>query len=221
VTRAVVIGISDYADDRITDLKYAHRDAEAFAAWLQSPAGGSLPNDQMTLLTNGQATLGKMVAAFDWLIAKSKPGDRALIYFSGHGDVEKLTRYNRGYLLGHDAPGTAYMAGGALNLRDLQDIISTLSDAGVQVVMISDACRAGKLAGSETGGTQQTAAELARLYANEVKILSCQPDEYSLESEQWGGGRGCFSFHLTDGLFPDLSQLHVSLAASPSTSPTG
>ena len=24
-------------------------------------------------------------------------------------------------------------------------------------------------------------------YANEVKILSCQPNEFSLEGEQWGG----------------------------------
>jgi hypothetical protein len=39
-TRAVVVGISDYQSSDIPDLKYAHRDAEAFAAWLKSPAGG-------------------------------------------------------------------------------------------------------------------------------------------------------------------------------------
>jgi len=200
VTRAVVIGISDYKDERITDLQYAHRDAEAFVEWLRSPAGGTLPEEQINLLTNAQATLGKMVAAFDWLINKSKPGDRALIYFSGHGDVETLTSFNRGYLLAHDAPGTTYMAGGALNLLILQDIISTLSGKGVQVVMISDACRAGKLAGSETGGSHTTTAELAKAFAHEIKILSCQPEEFSLEGEQWGGGRGCFSYHLTEGL---------------------
>ncbi|MBK7305024.1 MAG: hypothetical protein IPI90_17740 [Saprospiraceae bacterium] len=33
------------------------------------------------------------------------------------------------------------------------------------------------------------------------KILSCQPNEFSLEGEQWGGGRGVFSYHLVDGLF--------------------
>ncbi|MBL7809150.1 MAG: caspase family protein [Saprospiraceae bacterium] len=198
--RAVVIGISDYQDERITNLQYAHRDAQAFAEWLHSPAGGVLPEEQINLLTNSKATLGNIVAAFDWLLSKSKTGDRAIIYFSGHGDVEKLTMFNRGYLLAHDAPGTTYMAGGAVNLRDLQDIISTLSENGVQVVMISDACRAGKLAGSETGGTHTTTAELAKQFASEIKILSCQPEELSLEGEQWGGGRGCFSYHLTEGL---------------------
>ena len=29
VTRAVIIGISDYQDEKISDLQYAHRDAEA------------------------------------------------------------------------------------------------------------------------------------------------------------------------------------------------
>ena len=67
--------------------------------------------------------------------------------------------------------------------------------------MISDACRAGKLAGSSIGGTQATSSALAQQFANEIKILSCQPEEFSLEGEQWGGGRGCFSYHLLDGLY--------------------
>ncbi|MBL7798896.1 MAG: tetratricopeptide repeat protein, partial [Saprospiraceae bacterium] len=57
-----------------------------------------------------------------------------------------------------------------------------------------------KLAGSQIGGSQLTTAGMAKQFANEVKILSCQPDEYSLEGEQWGGGRGVFSYHLVDGL---------------------
>ncbi len=67
--------------------------------------------------------------------------------------------------------------------------------------MITDACRAGKLAGSGINGTQVTAQQLSQQFANEIKILSCQPDEFSLEGEQWGGGRGCFSYHLEDALY--------------------
>jgi tetratricopeptide (TPR) repeat protein len=200
VTRAVVIGISDYADDRIPDLRFAHADATAFAGYLGSTAGGSLTNERIICLTNKDATAGKIIAAFDWLIAESKPGDRALIYFSGHGDVERLTKFQRGYLLCYDAPGTTYMAGGSLAVGSLEDIITTLSESSVQVVMISDACRSGKLAGSANGGTQATTASLAQQFSKEIKILSCQPEEFSLEGEQWGGGRGCFSFHLVDAL---------------------
>ena len=45
-----------------------------------------------------------------------------------------------------------------------------------------------------------TAANLSKKYANEVKILSCQPDEFALEGESWGGGRGVFSFYLMAGI---------------------
>ncbi len=199
-TRAVVIGISDYQDEQIPDLRFADRDAEAFAAWLRSPAGGSMTNDKMTLLTNKNATTGKMIAALDGLIVASKPGDEAIIYFSGHGDVERVTKFQRGFLLTYDSPPAVYAAG-AFSLQYLQDIVTTLSEAGVQAVVITDACRAGKLAGSEFGGSKATSAALAQQFANEVKILSCQPEEFSLEGEQWGGGRGCFSYHLVDALY--------------------
>ena len=91
-TRAVVIGISDYQDPGIPNLNYAHRDAEAYVDYLKSSAGGSLSDDQVTLLTNTEATLGNMVTAIDGLIESSQPGDRAIIYFSGHGDVETKTK---------------------------------------------------------------------------------------------------------------------------------
>ncbi|MBK8492538.1 MAG: hypothetical protein IPL49_17025 [Saprospirales bacterium] len=60
-----------------------------------------------------------------------------------------------------------------------------------QVIVIADACHAGKLAGTRLG-YRATAPNLSQQFANEVKVLSCQPNEFSLEGEQWGGGRGCF-----------------------------
>jgi len=202
-TRAVVIGISDYQDPQIPDLRFADKDAEAFANFLRSPAGGSLDNDHLQVLTNQSATAGNIIAALTGLVEDSKPGDRAIISFSGHGDVEQVTKSQWGYLLAHDAPPKVYPAGGTVPLPYLQDIISTLSEAGVQVFIVSDACHAGKLAGSSHGGSKSATSGLAQQFSNEVKILSCQPDEFSLEGEQWGGGRGCFSFHLLNALVGD------------------
>ncbi len=199
--RAVVIGISDYEREQITDLRFAHVDAKAFATYLKSAAGGNLPTENVQILLNERATTGQIGAAIGWLVEESQPGDKAIIYFSGHGDVERISKFQRGYLLTHDSPPNNYWAGAIPIVGGLEDIIITLSDKNVQVVMISDACRAGKLAGSSVGGTQATAATLAKQFANEVKILSCQPDEFSIEGEQWGGGRGCFSYHLLDGLY--------------------
>ncbi len=198
-TRAVVVGISDYQSPQIPDLQFAHRDAEAFAAWLQSPAGGGLPPANITLLTNEKATNAAIITALFALLDICQPGDKAIFYFSGHGDVESKTRNQPGFLLAYDTPPTVYMAG-AVNLRDLQEIVSTLADKQVKMVLVTDACHAGKLAGNAINGTQATALTLSRQFANEVKIMSCQPNEFSLEGAQWGGGRGVFSYHLLDAL---------------------
>ncbi|TNE48449.1 MAG: tetratricopeptide repeat protein, partial [Bacteroidetes bacterium] len=200
-TRAVIIGISDYQDPRIPDLRFAHRDAEALAAYLRSPAGGSVPEDNLRVLINEDATEARIGNALYWLLEETKEGDQVIFYFSGHGDVERKISSKPGFLLGWNANAGVYLAGGTLKVRDLQEIITTLSqEQNARVLVITDACRAGKLAGDEEGGIQITGASLAKKFANEIKILSCQPDELSVEGEQWGGGRGVFSYHLIEGL---------------------
>jgi uncharacterized caspase-like protein len=77
---AVVIGISDYQDKDIPDLRYADKDAEAFDNFLRSPAGGSLDRDHLQVLTNGKATAGRIAEALDALIEKAKKDDQDIIY---------------------------------------------------------------------------------------------------------------------------------------------
>ncbi len=200
-TYAVVVGISDYQDKDIPDLRFADKDAEAFANFLRSPSGGSLDGDHLKLLTNKEATTAQFDAALGWLIDVSKEGDQAIIYFSGHGDVETKTRSQQGFLLCWDSPPQAYVSG-AYPIFFLKEVISTLSiENKARVMVVTDACRSGKLAGNSIGGQQLTSQNLAQQFANEIKILSCQPNEYSIEGEQWGGGRGAFSFYLVDGLY--------------------
>ena len=201
VCRAVVVGISDYQNPEIPDLKYADKDAQAFAKFLQSPAGGSLDEDHLQVILNNEATTARFASALEWLMEESQDGDQAIIYFSGHGDVETKTMFQLGYLLTWDSPARSYVAG-AFPVHYLQAVVSTLTiEKNVQMTLITDACRSGKLAGNEIGGSQLTTANLSKQFSNEIKILSCQPDEYSIEGEQWGGGRGAFSFHLIDGLY--------------------
>lgn len=200
-TWAVVVGISDYQDPDIPDLRFADKDAEAFAQFLRSPGGGALDGDHLKVLTNQQATAGRIAEALDGLIEQAKEGDQIIIYFSGHGDVEGKKISQPGFLLCWDAPSRVYMGGGTYSLSFLQEVVTTLSVQNkAKVIVITDACHAGKLAGSQIGGAQLTTANMAKQFANEVKILSCQPNEFSLEGEQWGGGRGVFSYHLVDGL---------------------
>ncbi len=201
-TYAVVVGISDYQDKDIPDLRFADKDAAAFAEFLRSEAGGKLDKDHLKVLLNQEATMAQFAIALDWLWENVREGDQAIIYFSGHGDVEKKSLTQPGFLLCWDAPARVYMSGGAFALPMLQEVISTLSIQNkAKVIVITDACRSGALAGNSISGSQATASNLSKQFANEIKILSCQPNEYSIEGEQWGGGRGAFSFNLVNALY--------------------
>lgn len=197
--RAVVVGVSDYAE--ISDLTFAHRDAEAFAAFLQSETAWKVLPEHIQLLTNEEATMGKFVKALKWLTTETQPKDRAIIYFSGHGDVEESVGSRLGYLLLHSSPPVDYPIGGACPIEYLDAIIATLTnDKQAEVILITDACRSGKLAGSETGGPKLINSAMIDRFNNTVKIMSCEPEQFSLEGTEWGGGRGLFSYHLVNGL---------------------
>lgn len=199
VSRAVIIGISDYEDENIPDLKFANRDAEEFAKYLKSKAGGSLNDEHIMLLTNENATYAKIYGSLDWLLEESQARDKVFIYFSGHGDVESKIIRQQGFLLTHNTPSNNYRIG-SLRVEDVNAYLETLAQQNrAKVIVMTDACRSGSLAGGEIG-VQATAKALATQFENTVKIMSCQANELSLEGTQWGGGRGVFSYHLIDGL---------------------
>jgi len=103
-TRAVIVGISDYQDAEIKDLRYAHQDAALFADFLKSKSGGQLGDQQLKVLVNDQATMAGIQSALKWLLENSRPGDQAILYFAGHGDVETKDAEEKGYLLAYDTP---------------------------------------------------------------------------------------------------------------------
>lgn len=199
-TYAVVVAISDYSIYR--KLEYAHRDGMAFADWLLSPGGEVADRADLKLLINEQATQAAVVQAFDWLNDKCKEGDRAFIYFAGHGDVESKSANEPGYLLCYDSPERLFAGGGAISLNSLQELITTLSLKNTKVVVILDACHAGKLAGDVVNGRQRAVENMIYYIPdpNVIKILSCKAEQNSREEPNLGGGRGIFSYYLVNGL---------------------
>ncbi len=206
-TRALVIGISDYL--YIDKLNYAHRDAEIFASYLAGNKYWKAKSSDITLLINEQAKRGTILAELQRIAILSKPGDNLVFYFSGHGDVETITMFNKGYLLAYDTYSNNYMAGG-VSVNDLKDVFVTLTSNNVKVIVITDACRSGKLAGG-VKGTEFTATSLKPIWNNEIKILSSQPGQLSQEGKQWGDGRGVFSYYLVNGLEGAADQNRDSL----------
>ncbi|HMK27207.1 MAG TPA: caspase family protein [Chitinophagaceae bacterium] len=204
---AVVIGIANYENQNI-NLNYANRDAEVFADYLRSKAGGAVPSENIRLLIDTNATTAAIYNALNWLRSRCEEDKRenagktdlVYFYFSGHGDVETDTKANLGFLLTFNTPINNYI-NNAVRIEDLNNYAHTLSvDLNANVVIITDACHSGKLAGSDNRGTFLVGKELSTAREKEIRIASCKPDELSNEDIRWGGGRGVFSFYLINGL---------------------
>lgn len=197
-TFAVIVGISSY-DEGISKLDYAHRDAEEFDKFLRSKAGGSVPEGNIRLLLNNEATYTAIYNALYWLQDTCEKNDLVYFYFSGHGDVENDI-FKDGYFLAANSPRFNYKHN-AVRIEDLNKIAHSLSvENGAKVILITDACHSGKLAGTETRGNFLAAEQLRTVRGNEIRITSCGPDQLSNEDERWGGGRGVFSYYLVKGL---------------------
>ena len=199
-TYAIVIGISNYQSKELKLLKFADKDAGLFAAYLQSAAGGNVPAEQIKLLVNEQATIAAVYDALDWLKENCGKDDVAYFYFSGHGDVETKNNFSLGYLLAYNTPSNNYR-NNAIRIEDINNNANSISLTNKsKVVLVTDACHSGKLAGDFYKGKQLVASQLRIVLNNEVRLASCAVDEEAAEGPDWGGGRGVFSYYLLMGL---------------------
>ncbi|MDM8567758.1 caspase family protein [Candidatus Halobeggiatoa sp. HSG11] len=87
---ALVIGINDYQDSRVTTLDTPVNDAQAIAKLLKNNYGF-----QVTALINAQATRNNILAEFGSLTQKTQANDNLLVFYAGHGqrDLQKDKAY--------------------------------------------------------------------------------------------------------------------------------
>ena len=84
---AVVIGIGSYRESVIPAVKYARRDAEVVAKYLEHLSG--IPRENIALLTDANATKSDIEAYLeDWLPRRVTPASRVYFYYAGHGAPE-------------------------------------------------------------------------------------------------------------------------------------
>jgi tetratricopeptide (TPR) repeat protein len=205
-TYALVVGISNYEHDSIPDLRFAHRDAEIFAKYLRSKAGGEIPEDQIYSFINDKATSSAIYEALDQIKDRVVEDDKVIIYFSGHGDKETDEYDELGYLLAYNTPFNNYR-NNAIRIEDLNLDARTLTlKKGAEVVFFIDACHAGALSGVVNMGPSLSARELEQLSGKEVRFMSCESKQKSLELPNLEGGRGLFSYFLIKGLIGAAEQ---------------
>lgn len=89
INAALVVGLSRYREKAIPGVKYAARDAEVVARYLQN-TGGVAP-DNLKVLTDDTATKSDLEAYLeDWLPRRVAPDSTVFVYYAGHGAPDDL-----------------------------------------------------------------------------------------------------------------------------------
>ncbi len=218
VLYAVVIGVSDYAEDAF-DLRYASKDADDLASLLESR-----PNTRVLRILDKDATRETILKARDFLM-QSGVDDQAIVFAAGHGLVDDNLDW---YFATHDVEFDAPAARGVA-----YDELERLLD-GIPArrrLLLMDACHSGEVDKEEhvlvaaTGGASgpvksrafkaKTVARrslglensfelMQQLFADLNKgtgamvISSAGGAEYAYESADWRNG--VFTYSLLEGL---------------------
>ncbi|MGH7428627.1 MAG: caspase family protein, partial [Candidatus Methylomirabilaceae bacterium] len=200
---AVVIGISQYK--HIRSLKYADKDALAFYDYLVTNIG--VPKDQITLLTNSQATLVNLKRILGTeLKRKAGQKDTVIIFYAGHGapetdatspDEDGLEKYLVPY---EGDPNDLYTTG--LPMREVETIFQRL--AADRVIFITDSCYSGATAGRTFATAARRAVVsdtfLSRLAKAKGRVVLTASRASEVSEERENLGHGVFTYYLLEGL---------------------
>ncbi|MBU1721147.1 MAG: caspase family protein [Bacteroidetes bacterium] len=195
---AFIIGVSEYKNlpDNL-QLEFADKDAQSIASFLSD----NLLIKESNIITHYNADASKPIIdkdLYNLLLKKAKPGDIVFLYFACHGDID--SKLDDGFFLMHDVSlDVDYFLSDAVRISTIQYLVQKAAEDSIRVVMISDACRSGKMIGTP-GGAKSTLTALIQDWNNVFKLVSCQPNESSFEGTHWGGGHGVFSFYLLTGM---------------------
>lgn len=182
---AVLIGISHY--EHMPSLKYSDDDAYRMFAYLKSPEGGALKDNQISILIDEDATREKILKHMREIFSKADENDVIMLYYSGHG--------LEGTFLPIDYNGFK----NAIHHDEIKAIYNS-SNAKHKVCYV-DACHSGSLLATKNPFASSLLyfyEELNQSSGGSAFLMSSKGKEFSLED---GGLRqGIFSHFLIKGL---------------------
>jgi len=209
---AVIIGISHYQDTQIPALRYASSDAQAFYKWAISPDGGEYAPSHVKQLLNKEATGANIKKAlFEWLRG-ALDEDMVTIYFAGHGSPESPDSQDNLFLLPYDTQYNSIATTG-FPMWDIETALKRFIKAK-KVVVIADACHSGGVGqsfdiarranrGIKINPISSGIQDLSQVGDGVCVISASSDNQFSQESNRWGGGHGVFTYFLLKGLKGD------------------
>jgi uncharacterized caspase-like protein len=186
---ALVVGIGNFTDPHIQQLKYTASDAQSFMDALLDPKIGNFPADHVRSLLNDQATTVNIKMDLNWLARSAGPDDVVVVYMATHGSSRELDTVGVNYIITHDTiigasidPDSLYAT--ALPMVEIANAIATRVKAGKAAIFL-DTCFSGNAAVQDT-----------KLMAPGVK--NAAPSKQMLDHIKQGSGRMVFAASGTE-----------------------
>jgi len=184
---ALVVGVASY--EHMPSLKYTDDDAYQLYAFLKSPEGGAIPNENIKVLVDDVATKNNILMSMEQLFSKADANDVVLLYMSGHG------------LEGSFIPSDFDGYRNQLAYNDINEILN--KSKAKHKLCIADACHSGSLVASKGSDFAPAVNNYYSILGGlesggTAMLLSSASNELSLEYS--GLRQGVFSHYLMNGL---------------------
>jgi uncharacterized caspase-like protein len=200
---AVLVGVSNYKDENIPDLRWAAQDAIDLAAALEAQKGLLYENVEIKLLTDEKATSAAIIDDLDWISRAASQGDRVIVFLAGHGVTDERQDY---YFLPSNAE-IDQSSGMFIPRRSTAvkrtDIVSSLRETQGHALFLFDTCHAARA--TSTVALRSGAPDLVpfinelRSAENGVLVLSSSEGrESSQERDEWR--HGAFTKAILEGI---------------------
>ena len=197
------IGIEDYDDPRVTDLRYSIDDVQRITEILRDPARGAF--EHLKVLTSDTADTKKrptrinILRALNGWLAGAKPEDTVLFFFSGHGATDSQ---NRNYLIPVDAQ-VDLLEDSAILMERINEILDNRHRIEAKkVIVVLDSCHSGSKVGQKAFTVEGKILDpLFTDTEGRITFASCDRDESSYEYEELA--HGVFSYYMAEGLKGD------------------
>jgi hypothetical protein len=198
---ALVIGISRYRDESIPQVRYAKRDAETMASYLEAVAGVS--RSKMKVLLDEGATQSDLASYVEeWLPRRVSADTAVYVYYAGHG-MPNLTT-GKAFLVPYD--GHPDFSNKLYPLDRLYDSLEKLP--AKEVVVMLDSCFSGATGRSVLpSGARPIGLAVEGVSANVKKsIVLTASSGTQISSDYDDQGHGLFTYFLLKGLRGDADK---------------
>jgi uncharacterized caspase-like protein len=200
-TWALLVGISNYQKlPHDLWLQYPDADAVLFGQFLESAQGGAVAAGQILLLTNEKATTAAVRAGLRGFL-RDNPGKNDTVYvlIAGHGTVNNNVDNNGAYILTWDSD-PENLAATALPMAELHSVVEDELNRAGRVILLADVCRAATIAGQKTTSLGGLVEKIGEAPGEMLGLMAARPKELSMESPEFGGGHGAFTWAVLQGL---------------------